>query len=110
MPVFIKNFNLTFVKGGLICTGIKMLSSVLSNESLLGPWVEKSTIDLTILIEPALFMPRPVSDDWVDEACDHDAVDDVSDEVTPLSQGPRHQGGSRGRENELEEPLGVLVL
>ena len=55
-------------------------------------------------------MPRPVSDDWVDEACDHDAVDDVSDEVTPLSQGPRHQGGSRGRENELEEPLGVLVL
>ena len=87
MPVFIKNFNLTFVKGGLICS-----------------------IQLTILIEPALFMPRPVSDDWVDEACDHDAVDDVSDEVTPLSQGPRHQGGSRGRENELEEPLGVLVL
>ena len=48
MPVFFK-FELdeadvtivTFVKGGLIGTGIKMLSSVLSNEALLGPLIEK---------------------------------------------------------------------
>ena len=62
------------------------------------------------MIEPSLVMPRPVSNDGVDESGDHDAVDDVGDEVTPLSQWPGHKGGGSRREDELEKPLGVLVL
>ncbi len=40
---------------------------------------------------------------------DHDAVHDVSDEVAPLGQRSRHQGGGRGSKHELEKPLGQLV-
>ena len=57
-----------------------------------------------------MVVPSPVSNDGVDEPGDHDAVDDVGDKVTPLSQWPGHQGGSRRSKDELEKPLGVLVL
>ena len=33
-----------------------------------------------------MVVPSPVSNDGVDEPGDHDAVDDVGDKVTPLSQ------------------------
>lgn len=41
---------------------------------------------LTYMIQPSLVVPGPVSNDGVDESGDHDAVDDVGNEVTPLSQ------------------------
>ena len=37
--------------------------------------------------EPALLVPGPVGRDRVDEAGDHEAVDDVRTEVAPLCQG-----------------------
>ncbi len=40
--------------------------------------------------EPALVMPGPMCDDGVNEAGDHDAVNDVSDEVATLGQCSRN--------------------
>ena len=37
--------------------------------------------------QPALLVPGPVGRDRVDEAGDHEAVDDVGTEVAPLCQG-----------------------
>ena len=60
--------------------------------------------------EPPLAMPCPVGDHGIDEAGDHDRVDDVGHEVAALGQGARHQGGGRRGEHELEEPLRQLVV
>ena len=59
--------------------------------------------------EPALPVPRPMGDDGVNDAGDEDRIDDVGDEVASFGQRARHQRGRRGREHELEEPLGQLV-
>ena len=59
--------------------------------------------------EPPEGVPRPVGQDGVDEARDHDGVDDVGHEVAALGQGAGDQRGRRGGEHKVEEPLGQLV-
>ncbi len=60
-------------------------------------------------VEPSFRMPGPVGNDGINKASNHDTVNDVGDEIAPLSQGPRDEGGCSGSKNELEEPLGELV-
>ena len=62
--------------------------------------------------QPALVVPGPVGDDGVDESGDHDAVDDVRDEVATLGQCPRHLGGSISKHRcycDLSKKLDLLI-
>ena len=51
-----------------------------------------------------------MSDDRVDEAGDEETVDEISGEGASFGDGARDDGGGGGGEDELEEPLGPLVL
>ena len=59
-------------------TKIKLVTSGEMNDSATGKVVK------SIDVEPPFRMPGPMGDNWIDEAGDHDTVDDVSDEIAPL--------------------------
>mmetsp|Transcript_6906 Transcript_6906/g.19717 ORF Transcript_6906/g.19717 Transcript_6906/m.19717 type:complete len:358 (+) Transcript_6906:986-2059(+) len=59
--------------------------------------------------EEATITPHPVHDDGVDEARDDGRVDEVGDELRPLSDSARDDGGSGGSKDVLEKPEGHRV-
>ena len=60
-------------------------------------------------MQPAVFVPAPVSQHGVDDPGNETAVHQVRHEVAPLRQGAAHQGRGCGRERELEEELGQQI-
>ena len=58
-------------------------------------------------VEPAGRVPGPVRDGRVDAARDEDGVHEVGHELTSLRDGPGHDGGRGGREDELEHTAGT---
>ena len=68
-----------------------------------------SEVMKSIDIEPSLWMPSPMSNDWIDKPSDHDTVDDVSNEIATFRQRSRNKGGRSRREDKLEKPFGKLM-
>ena len=61
-------------------------------------------VNVTLFVQPCVIGPGPVHDDWVDEACDDDRVNKVSDEVGPSSHGTADDGGASGSKRPLVKP------
>ena len=53
---------------------------------------------------PAVAVPHPVHDHWVDEAGDHGGVDQIRTQLSALGDGARDDGRGGGGEDVLEEP------
>merc|ERR1719234_641800 len=65
-----------------------------------------SKINISINSQPPIRGPGPVSDHWVYEASDDEAVGEVGCQLAPLCHGTRHDSGCSGAENKLPEPVG----